>query len=395
VLEAESAASAILRINRAASWDEFRAAASRWGTPAMNLTYADVDGNIGYQLVGSVPVRERGEGLVPSPGWTGQYEWRATIPFDELPRAFNPPDGLWANANQNVAKKNPHFFTREFIDPARYQRIRQVLESKARHSAVDFGALQADEVSLPARRVAALLVEYARPRRPREARALEELRRWDGRVSADSAAASIYEVFRNELVRARHAETVGDLLPALHGVGPHPLLGATTSQYFLQTQRVVDFLDKAGDDPAVHRAFQATVAWLSRKLGPNVATWQWGRLHQLHLEHALSARKPLGLLFDIPSFPWSGDLETVRAGGSWPGTYKAVGPISAYRFIADCGDWDNSLSSIPGGQSGQRGSPHYADQVDAWRRVAYHPLSFTRPAIARVQRHSLRLIPEA
>jgi len=115
----------------------------------------------------------------------------------------------------------------------------------------------------------------------------------------------------------------------------------------------------------------------------------------LRLEHALSIRKPLGVLFDVPSFPWSGDLETVRAGGSSPAEYKANGPISAYRFIADCGDWDNSLSCIPGGQSGHRGSPHYADQVDAWRRVAYHPLSFTRPAIARVQRHSLRLIPEA
>lgn len=394
VLEAESAASAILAINRAVSWDEFRAAASRWGTPAMNLTYADAEGNIGYQMVGSVPVRERGEGLVPSPGWTGQYEWRGTIPFDELPRAFNPPDGLWANANHNVATRSPHFFSREFIDPARYRRIRQVLESKPRHSAVDFGALQADEVSLPARRIAAVLVDHVRPRRPLEARALDELRRWDGRVSADSAAASVYEVFRNELLRARHAEAVGDLLASLQGVGPHPLVGATNSHYFLQTHRVLDFVENNPDDPAVQRAFQASVAWLSRKLGPNVAVWHWGRLHQLRLEHALSARKPLGALFNIPSFPWSGDLETVRAGGSWPGEYRAVGPISAYRFIADCGDWDNSLSCIPGGQSGQRGSPHYADQVDAWRRVAYHPLSFTRPAIARVQRHSLRLVPE-
>ena len=395
VLEAESAASAILAINRAVSWDEFRAAASRWGTPAMNLTYADAEGNIGYQMVGSVPVRERGEGLVPSPGWTGQYEWRGTIPFDELPRAFNPPDGLWANANHNVATRSPHFFSREFIDPARYRRIRQVLESKPRHSAVDFGALQADEVSLPARRIAAVLVDHVRPRRPLEARALDELRRWDGRVSADSAAASVYEVFRNELLRARHAEAVGDLLASLQGVGPHPLVGATNSHYFLQTHRVLDFVENNPDDPAVQRAFQASVAWLSRKLGPNVAVWHWGRLHQLRLEHALSARKPLGALFNIPSFPWSGDLETVRAGGSWPGEYRAVGPISAYRFIADCGDWDNSLSCIPGGQSGQRGSPHYADQVDAWRRVAYHPLSFTRPAIARVQRHSLRLVPES
>jgi penicillin amidase len=384
----------VLALNRAASWDEFRAAASQIGTPALNVVYADTEGNVGYQMVGRIPIRSRGEGLVPSPGWSGQYEWRGSVAFEDLPSALNPPDGLWANANQTVAKMSPHFFTREFNDPSRYQRIRQVLESKERHSAVDFGALQADEVSLPARRVAKRLVECLSPVGRLEARALEELNGWDGRISADSVAACIYEVFRNELLRARHAESLGDLLPAVLGVGPHPLLGALNSHYFLQTQRVVKFVEDSPNDAAVPRAFHATVEWLSRRLGPSVASWQWGRLHTLHLEHPLSIRKPLGLVFDVPRFPWSGDLETVRAGGSTPAQYDAAGPISAYRFIADCGEWDNSLSCIPGGQSGHRGSPHYADQVEPWRRVAYHPLAFTRPAIARVQRHSLRLVPE-
>jgi penicillin amidase len=394
VLEAPSAAAALLELNRAASWDDFRAATQRWGTPAMNLTYADVEGNIGYQMVGNLPIRQRGEGLVPSPGWSGQYEWSGSIPFDDLPSAFNPPDGLWANANHDVAKKSRRFFGREFIDPSRYRRIRQVLESKQRHSAVDFGALQADEVSLPARRIAAVLVEHLQVRGRVERRALEELRRWDGRISADSPAACIYEVFRNELIRARHAALVGELLPMLLGQGQHPLLAPVTSHYFLQTQRVLAFVEASPADPAVARAFRASVAWLARKFGPKVSGWHWGRLHQLRLEHALSVRKPLGVVFDVPAFPWGGDLETVRAGGSAPAAFKVTGPISAYRVIVDCGDWDNSLSCIPGGQSGHRGSPHYADQVDAWRRVAYHPLSFTRPAIARVQRHTLRLTPD-
>ncbi|HEY1291866.1 MAG TPA: penicillin acylase family protein [Chloroflexota bacterium] len=394
VLEAPSAAAALLDINRATSWDEFQAAARRWGAPAMNVTYADTDGNIGYQMVGRVPIRRRGEGLVPSPGWSGQYEWDGSIPYDDLPSTLNPSDGLWANANHNVARKSHHFFGREFIDPSRYQRIRQVLESKQRHSAVDFGALQADELSLPARQIAAILVEHVSTRGRVERRALDELRRWDGRISADSAAACIYAVFRNELIRARHQTLVGELLPALLGVGLHPLLAPVNSHYFLQTQRVLDFVSALPDDPAVGRAFRASVAWLARKLGPNVSGWHWGRLHQLHLEHALSLRKPLGMVFDVPAFAWGGDLETVRAGGSAPGEFKVTGPVSAYRFIADCADWDNTLACIPGGQSGHRGSPHYADQVDAWRRVAYHPLSFTRPAIARVQRHSLRLVPD-
>src|SRR6266550_3232713 len=175
--------------------------------------------------------------------------------------------------------------------------------------------------STSTRRVASLLVEHLTPAGRLEARALDELRGWDGRVGADSSAAAIYEVFRNELLRARHGDAVGDLLPAIMGAGPHPLLGATNSHFFLQTLRVVRFLETSPSDPLVRQAFHATVVWLSRRLGPSVADWQWGRLHGLHLQHALSTRKPLGMLFNVPSFPWGGDLETVRAGGSLPARY--------------------------------------------------------------------------
>src|SRR5262249_45808769 len=212
-----------------------------------------------------------------SPGWSGQYEWGEPLPFDQLPSVFNPPDGLWANANHNAARNSPHFFAREFIDPARYRRIRQVLESKQRHSAVDFGALQADEGSLPALRVAALLVEHLTPAWRADRRALEVLRGWDGRVSADSTAACIYEVFRNELVRARFAEALGDLVQAPLGVGPHPLLAAVNSNYFLQTARVQAYLEEHGADEAARRAFTSTVRWLTRRLGPDIGGLPWGR----------------------------------------------------------------------------------------------------------------------
>jgi len=141
----------------------------------------------------------------------------------------------------------------------------------------------------------------------------------------------------------------------------------------------------------VQRAFRSSVRFLRRRLGRDPTGWQWGRLHPLAFQHPLSSRKPLGLLFDVPSFPWGGDLETVRAGGHAAGALHGGGPVSAYRFIADCSDWDATLSCIPGGQSGQRGSPHYADQVDAWRKVAYHPLAFSKPAVSRVARHTLVL----
>jgi penicillin amidase len=180
----------------------------------------------------------------------------------------------------------------------------------------------------------------------------------------------------------------------MHGLGPHPLLGAVSSHYFAQTGRVLAYLENGPDLVVVRRAFRSTLQFLSRRFGPSVRNWQWGRLHLLQMEHALSIRKPLGRLFNAPAVPWSGDLETVRAGGTLPASYEANGPISAYRFIADTSDWDHSLSCIPAGQSGQRGSAHYTDQLETWRRVGYHPLAFTRPAIARVTRHTLRLVPD-
>jgi penicillin G amidase len=399
VLEAPETARALLGVNRANDWDEFRAALESWETPSLNLVYADVDGHIGFQMVGRVPIRARGRGLVPAPGWTSRYAWRGSVPFDELPRAFDPPDGVWAVANHDATRGNRYFYGREFIDPARYRRIRQVLDAKDRHSAVDFGVMQADEVSLPGREVAHLLAARLHPATRPERRAVAELAAWDGRMSADSAAASIYAVFRNELVRARY----GELFPIMVGTGLHARLAPVSSFYFLQTGRVLARVKAWADERAadhrfppetdVDRAFRATVRYLRRRFGSNVGQWRWGRLHTLRFTHALSERKPLGALFDLTPIPWSGDLETIRAGGHEVGKLEAGGPISAYRFIADCSDWDASLSCLPGGQSGQRGSPYYADQIDAWRRVAYHPLAFSHPAVRRVARHTLSLTP--
>ncbi len=403
-LESPETLAPLLALNRARDLDEFRAALSRWETPSFDTIYADVDGNVGHQVIGRVPVRARGEGLVPSPGWTGEWEWTGVVPFEELPADFNPPDGLWATANHDLGKRSRHFFGREHDTPARYRRIREVLESKERHSALDFGTLQADEVSAPARRVAALLARHLRPSNALEARAAEALRRWDGRVSADSPAASIYHAFREALRAARYAELPGEIVPVLRGEGPNSVLAPISSYYRREAIRVEACVEEwaaarasgGADEVASHavdRAFAAAVGRLKRRLGTRVEGWVWGRLHTLAFKHALSVRKPLGLLFDVGPFPRGGDLETVRAGGPQPGRFED-GFVSGYRLIADCADWDATLSSVPGGQSGHRGSPHYADQVDAWRRVAYHPLAFSRPAVLRHARHTLWLQPD-
>ncbi len=404
VLEAPETFAPLMALDRARDLDELRAALGRWGTPSFDTIYADAEGNVGHQTIGLVPVRARGEGLVPAPGWSGEWEWIGTVPFDGLPSRFNPEDGLWATANHDISGGCSYFLGREYDTPARFRRIRDVLESKERHSAVDFSALQADEVSLPARGIARALVEHLRGSDWLQARALDELARWDGRVGADSTAAAIYEVFMDELRRRLDAELPADLAPLLAGEGPHPMLGAITALFrrrALRLERAVqrwaagdgdDSVDSRPGGEEVPRAFSAAVEHLQRTFGSDPDAWRWGRLHTITFHHALSTRKPLNLLFDIGPFPRGGDLETVRGGGATPTGFED-GILSGYRLIADCADWDASLSCIPTGQSGHRGSPHYADQVADWRRVAYHPLAFSRPAILRHARHTLKMTP--
>ncbi len=77
-------------MNRARNWDEFVEAMRSIEAPQLNFAYADVDGNIGYWVTGKVPIRAKGQGMVPAPGWTGEYEWIGEVPFEEMPHALNP-----------------------------------------------------------------------------------------------------------------------------------------------------------------------------------------------------------------------------------------------------------------------------------------------------------------
>ena len=122
-------------LNRASTWEEFRAAGKAWPIAGQNMVYADVDGNIGYQLTGHYPIRRAGDGTVPVPGWTSDYEWQGWVPFDELPRAFNPDDAFLCTANNKVYDDGyPHNLGRDFLPPFRVRRIAQLLTERERHS---------------------------------------------------------------------------------------------------------------------------------------------------------------------------------------------------------------------------------------------------------------------
>jgi penicillin amidase len=419
--------SVLLRLNRARDWDEFRAVLADWVAPPLSFVYADVDGNIGFQFAGKVPVRARGEGLVPAPGWTGEYEWTGALPFEALPCAYNPPEGFCATANDRVVPDGyPHLLTREWIDDYRARRIRELLAAKPKHSLDDFATMQTDVLSLPARELQPFFAALE-PSGPLEEAALAELRAWDLRLTPDSVGGAIFEALKARLQANVFGPVAGDLLPHLLGQGLHPQVIPSSAFGHRATSRLIGALKRAsagaaargssGDGPAggaapagrptlarlpssarevVQRSFSEAVALLRKELGGDVRKWTWGRLHQLTIPHALGARAPLGVLFNLGPFAVGGDQETVCQIAPHPARqFQAGAWIPSYRLVVDLADLDRSRSVLPGGQSGHRASPHYADQIGAWLEGRLLPLPFSRRAVEADQATRLLLRPEA
>ena len=130
--------------------------------PSQNFVYADVDGNIGYQTPGRIPIRAKGNGMVPAPGYTGEYEWTGFIPFDELPRVYNPPKGYVVTANNAVVPKAfKYFISADWAAPYRAMRIEAGIKAKDKLTAQDMRDIQADVLSIPAKELAGYLGKLA------------------------------------------------------------------------------------------------------------------------------------------------------------------------------------------------------------------------------------------
>ena len=360
---AELAAAAV---NRARSWDEFRAALSRWKMPAATFVYADVDGNIGWQVAAAAP-RRRG-GSLPSPAWTGDHEWRGWATIDDLPHAFNPPAGYVAAANGS---------------PARLGRIHQVLSGTPRVDVDGFKRLQHDTVAWNAEQLVPLLAGAAVDRQDLE-RARDRLLGWNKSLSVDSAEASLYVTWERAL-RLRLAES--NLPSAL--VEGHV---ARSAAFFVQA--LVDpasgwFQDRRARDVLLVDALSAAADELA---GASSASNDggWGRLNAATFSHVLGITTSARDRFNVGPFPMGGYAETVMA-GSRAGAERTIGP--AFRAIFDPGDWDRSLAASAPGQSGSPGSPHFSDAAALWAAGDYFPLPFSDAAVQANAEATLMLVP--
>jgi penicillin G amidase len=351
-------------------------------SPASNLIWADRHGSIGYKLIGRLPLRRGGCPDLPKPGWTGEFEWEGTIPYDELPEVVDPESGFLITANNRiVGDEYPHHITSEWLDGFRAKRIEQLLRESEEHDLASFEAMQSDNLSLPGLEAARRLGRLS-PRGQRERSAIERLRSWDGRLDPDTVAGSIYQAFLLRLAREVARAAIGDrdlserwLDRADNGFTPH-----ITSPWRWHSHLMG--LWEEGDEALIGRPWDELVLEalggalddLEERFGPDPQGWRWGRIHEMEFPHPLGEANPVLRRLFNRRLRAGGAQETVSQIAYDPNDpYRAVWAPS-WRMVADPTDPDRSRWQMFTGQSGHPASPHYDDLQADWLAGRTQPM---------------------
>ncbi len=402
--------SAIHKLNRATNWEEFADAMRDWDVPPQNVVYADRDGNIGYIMAGAIPIRAHGQGLLPSPGWTGEYEWTGLIPFEELPQVYNPEQHFIVTANNRVVDDTyPYYITNEWLNGYRAQRIRDLLTGRDKLTLTDMATIQADQYSLHAVEVVPYLLQV-QASTPLEKATQTIVQNWDYVLAPDSIGAAIYSTFLRKLEYIVFSTLLGDdemLLGSYLGIGTNTL--TPVNGYASRNRPLLIRLLKQRDDTwftnsaipngprtwntALTAAFHAAIEELRDRLGNDISRWRYGAIHTMTYAHALGSINALRLFFNRGPFPVGGDIDTVNTGATQPDKPEIVVTVPSFRQIVDLANLNNSLSGHAPGQSGHPASKHYADFIPLWLHVQHHPMLFERETIEADSEGTLHLRP--
>ncbi len=390
-----------LLMNAAEGIAEFEEGVSHLTVPGQAVVYADTSGNVAYWMAGSVPVRgKRYHPMLPLPGWTGDAEWNGFVPFRDLPRVVNPPDGMIAAANQKVSDDNyPFYLSTLWEPPSRIARIRELLQSAPQFTADDFKRMQQDVTSVYAREMTGLLLRVAAadPRPDTVSRAaIDYLRNWDFRFATNDVATTIFNAFYVRLLRNIYLDEMGpDVFRVFQEFGAIPnrvtsqLLASDSSAWFDD----VTTGERETRDDIVLKSFRGSLDSLREMIGPVMKEWRWGTLHTVTFRHPFGERPPLGRIFDVGPFEVAGGSTTVNKTeyrSSAPFGVK-VGP--SMRQVIDLGKPLEGFFALTGGQSGQAFHEHYEDQTPLWLNGGYVRVTMDRSEITASPWDRLTLEP--
>jgi penicillin G amidase len=375
-----------LAATRARSCTEFREALREWRVPTVSFVFADVEGHVGYQCAGRIPVRDDWDRAY-RPGWDPRHQWTTFIPYGEMPAESDPPAGWVRSANNRTAPPDfPYPLSGTWNSGYRAMRIRQMLEAQERFAHADFARMQMDTLSLRAVEcVPPLLKALEGIPDERLRRAAGVLRAWNFRMDVGEAGAALFELFFARWCRAvagaRFPPAIVDLMAGADMGLAVALLAEDPVGWFAPGRR----------DEAIVSAFRQTVEHLEARLGPDLANWTWGRVHTIRLRHFLSGRGELGALLDRGGDPVHGSGVTVCNTGYDPNYMAAMG--ANYRLIADLAADPPGLHAVDAaGESGEPGSPHYGDQLSEWLAGRHHFIALDRTRVEREAAAVLTLV---
>jgi penicillin amidase len=393
-------AKAFYLLAKATNTDEVAEALKYWELPSQNCVFADTGGNIGYWCCAPIPIRSKGDGLLPVPGWNGDYEWKGYVPFEARPHLINPEQGYIATANNKVAAENyPHFISHYWEPIDRITRIHQLLNTPQKLSIEDMKQIQQDVSSQLASELTPEIVE-ALAKTSGDAnlqKAREILSKWNFKMEKDSVAACLFEMtFMNMLENIFKDELGPELFQQYlkTSVFPpramHQLVRNGASPWFDD----VNTADTETLPDIIVRSMKQTIGQLKDEFGDDPTRWRWGDKHTLTFEHPLGKKKPLDRLFNIGPFPVGGSRLTINMKHYlYEKPYNAILGAS-YRMIVDFSNMSVANHVLPTGESGQLGSPHYKDQIDLYLNGQYHPAWLERSDIEKHAKGSLFLRPK-
>ena len=396
---------AIVNLNQASNWETFRSALSFWDIPGQNILYADVEGNIGYQTTGKVPIRTAGQGLIPMPGWTGDYRWDGTIPYDEMPRAFNPESGIIVNANSRVTEADyPYYLTDSYVPGYRAARIQELLEANNALSVDAMLAIQLDTLAKPSE----IMLPYwdvITTSDAVEAAALASVNAWDGRYEIDSLGAAIYEKWHSTLLKNIIEDNLGEAVSGRYIAGHYmrhatqhmPMLTALMedpNNTWFDDGRTADLVETRDD--LVQRSFEETVVWMREMYGDDVQQWTWGAKHTVSFPHAPFGNLNLPIitdLFNSDTYSVRGSNFAIHSNAFDANDPFAVRIISNVRYTLDLADFDGGMMLPSTGQSMHIFHPHREDLNVLWAAGDSIPMRFDRTTIEAEAQQTLYLMP--
>ncbi len=388
---------AVYLMNRAENWNDFRKGVSMFRSISQNSIYADKNGNIGMCSGGGIPVRD-GSAIIIRSGETDAYDWKGYVPFEKMPSLYNPATGDVSSANnKSTGDDYPWFISNSFELPYRINRIREMLDEKEKLGMDDFRRMVTDQHSDLARLMTPVILsirEQSDLLSPSAISLLDTLAAWDYEMNPSLIAPTLLEFFRISFRRNLLADELGDLYERIWDI---------SSEYYVYRilkegpDEWVDDITTEGKETLediVLRSFTDAIASLEKKYGNNPDHWQWGRIHTVTFTHPLGSVKILGSILSLNSrkYPVGGSDHTVCPYFTYKPDFDAVNGASV-RHIYNTADWDESLSVIPGGNSGVPTSEFYLSQADAFVQGRFYKDHFTDQAVLSSAKYTLILKP--